>query len=211
MIWMVIAILVTALIAGYIGYSLGKPSQPAQPVQPAKITGRPTTDSDLESLVRRDYSRLPTLVVTAYNYSVVLEEAQRLFAYKEDGSCSSRTLYAEPLVEGPEDIREYFVLDVRPPADYAAGHIQGATNIPACDLFRPENLARLPKDKPILVVCVTGTNAALATNLLNQLGYDAWQLRFGMTSWRETSSTAVWSKNSTHNQDVMGGNYPTVK
>jgi hypothetical protein len=90
-----------------------------------------------------------------------------------------------------------------------AGRITGATNIPVTFLFQSENLAKLPKNQTILVVCASGTSAAMSTSVPNLLGYDAWQLRFGMTSWRDKTATSVWSTNPEHLQDIFGGNYLT--
>ena len=60
------------------------------------------------------------------------------------------------------------VLDIREPAEFAAGHIAGAVHIPlgrlSCDLDR------LPWDRPILAYCGHGERAATALSLLEQAG-----------------------------------------
>ena len=43
------------------------------------------------------------------------------------------------------EISDYYLLDVRPPADYAAGHISGAVNVPS---YRAEQ-AKRQKDKDL--------------------------------------------------------------
>lgn len=73
-----------------------------------------------------------------------------------------------------------FLLDVRKPEDFKREHIPGATNIFWLDLLNEENLARLPKDKRIVVVCYVGHTASQAMVLLRLLGYDAVALKFGM-------------------------------
>lgn len=75
------------------------------------------------------------------------------------------------------------ILSVRKPEDYAKGHIPGAINIPWTQLGKAENLAKLPPDKPIVVYCYTGHTGQIATTLLNALGYDAVNLKFGMMGW----------------------------
>jgi rhodanese-related sulfurtransferase len=128
-----------------------------------------------------------------------------------------RTIYAETLMDDIDDpdsadqLHDYFLLDIRKSADFCAGHIPSVVdgypidivNIPFEEVAKPENLAELPTDMPILVICYTGHTASQINSILNMLGYNAWTLRFGMTSWREVSSTAVWS--SSVKQDIYGG------
>ncbi|MEW6326530.1 MAG: rhodanese-like domain-containing protein [Thermodesulfobacteriota bacterium] len=106
-----------------------------------------------------------------------------------------------------DEIDEFFVLDIRSNKDYCAGHIAGAVNIPFEDVAKPENLAQLPVDMPILVVCYTGHTASQINSILNMLGYNAWTLRFGMTSWRASSPTKVWLSSQTP-QDIYGAGLP---
>jgi rhodanese-related sulfurtransferase len=76
-----------------------------------------------------------------------------------------------------------FLLDLRAAEDYALGHIPGAVNIGAKVLFTAENLAKLPDNKPIVVYCYTGQTSSQAVSVLNMLGYDATNLKFGMPAW----------------------------
>jgi len=65
------------------------------------------------------------------------------------------------------------LLDVRTPAEakvVALSH-PSALHIPLDKLFKPENLARLPKDGRIFVVCHSGNRAAAATALLSAVGF----------------------------------------
>jgi rhodanese-related sulfurtransferase len=105
-----------------------------------------------------------------------------------------------------DELADYYVLDIRAAADYAAGHIAGAVNVPFADVAKPAALATLPADRPILVVCYSGHTASTATAILDLLGYDAWTLRFGMLSWKPASPTAIWSP--TVKQGIVGAGYP---
>jgi len=78
-------------------------------------------------------------------------------------------------------------VSVRSAADYAAGHIPGAINIGLGSLA--DNLDKINPDAPVYVYCYTGQSAAQGTALLQMLGYDAYNLTFGMCGW--TSDTAV--------------------
>lgn len=62
-----------------------------------------------------------------------------------------------------------FVLDVRTPEEFAAGHVPGAVNIPHDRLA--ERLMDVPKDKDVVVYCQSGRRAALAAKVLADNGY----------------------------------------
>lgn len=76
-----------------------------------------------------------------------------------------------------------FRIDIRQAADYEKGHIPGAINMPGGSLFTAENLAKLPKDKPIVLNCYSGQTASQATAALRMMGYDAYNLLYGIPSW----------------------------
>ena len=82
---------------------------------------------------------------------------------------------------------EYFILSIRSAEDYAKGHIPGAVNIPFAQLAKEQSLKKLPPDKKIIVVCYTGHTASYATMFLNQLGYEAYAMKFGMMGWTSDS------------------------
>lgn len=64
-----------------------------------------------------------------------------------------------------------FILDVRTPEEYAAGHIPNSTLIPYTDVS--SRAAELPADKstPIFVYCRSGNRSAIASETLVELGY----------------------------------------
>lgn len=78
-----------------------------------------------------------------------------------------------------------FVLDVREESEYAAGHIQGAVNIPIRTVAR--NMDKLPaRDALIVVVCRSGMRAAYVTMTLGILGYtNVKDMAFGMSEWEK--------------------------
>ncbi len=89
-----------------------------------------------------------------------------------------------------------FLVDVRKAEDYAAGHIPGAVNMNAAEMFSAENLAKLPPDQPIVVNCYTGQTASQVTSALNMLGYDAVNLKFGFASWSPSGAYTFSAANS---------------
>ena len=62
------------------------------------------------------------------------------------------------------------LLDVRSPAEYGSGHIDGARNIPITTLRN--ELGGLPKDRPIVVYCASGMRSYTAHTMLRASGYD---------------------------------------
>ncbi len=77
------------------------------------------------------------------------------------------------------------VVSVRGADHYALGHVAGAINIPWNQIARPENLAKLPPDQPIVVYCYTGHTGQVAATVLKMLGYDVTNLKWGMMAWTE--------------------------
>lgn len=79
------------------------------------------------------------------------------------------------------------VIDVCEPAEFAAGHVAGARNIPLAAL---EGHKSLPSNKtlPLVVVCQSGARAARAAAQLRKLGYEKAQpLSGGLSAWREAN------------------------
>lgn len=73
-------------------------------------------------------------------------------------------------------------VDVRTPAEYAAGHAARAINIPLDEL--PGKLDRLEKNEPVYVICRTGRRSREASDILVKNGY-AWVFNVsgGMDAW----------------------------
>jgi len=76
---------------------------------------------------------------------------------------------------------EYFILSVRQAEDFAKGHLPGAVNIPYGNGMQA-SFADLPMDKKIVVYCYTGQTASQTVGILRLLGYEAYNMAFGMGS-----------------------------
>jgi len=66
------------------------------------------------------------------------------------------------------------VVDIRTPAEtgvYSAT-LPGTLVIPVNELFTEANLARIPTDKTVVVLCKSGTRAAAAGTALRHIGFD---------------------------------------
>jgi len=76
------------------------------------------------------------------------------------------------------------VLDVRPDAEYQAGHIPGARSMPPAELRR--SLAALPKDTEVVAYC-RGPYCVYADDAVRELdrrGYRARRLEDGYPEWK---------------------------
>jgi len=83
---------------------------------------------------------------------------------------------------------DFLVVDVRPDISlFKAGHIPGAIFIATQDILKPESLKKLPKDKKIILVCITGGIQNLPVVPLRALGYNAMTMKFGMAAWDKNS------------------------
>lgn len=60
------------------------------------------------------------------------------------------------------------LIDVRSPAEFAAGHLDGAVNVPVGALSDDKLGA---KDRPLIVYCASGTRSAMARSVLKSRGY----------------------------------------
>jgi rhodanese-related sulfurtransferase/DNA-binding transcriptional ArsR family regulator len=86
------------------------------------------------------------------------------------------------------------VLDVRPPEEYAAGHVPGAINIPADQLAK--RLRELPKRHEVIAYC-RGPFCLMsyeAVQLLRKKGIKARRLQDGMPEWRAAGHPVEDSK-----------------
>ncbi len=75
-----------------------------------------------------------------------------------------------------------FVLDVREPSEYSAGHIAGSTLLPLHQLS--SRMSELPKDRQIVCVCASGSRSSSAARRLTNEGYNVLNLSGGMSQWQ---------------------------
>lgn len=74
---------------------------------------------------------------------------------------------AEKVTVGPNTI----VIDVRTPAEYAEGHLDGAVNIDVEDANFGTILSQLPTDGEYVVYCRSGNRSARAVEIMKGSGF----------------------------------------
>lgn len=90
------------------------------------------------------------------------------------------TLQATQLING----KQAQVLDVRASDDFAKGSLPGARNVPGAAL--KDRLGELRKDRPVIVVCNTGSSAGGSAAFLRANGFgEVYVLAGGLAAWRE--------------------------
>ncbi len=113
-------------------------------------------------------------------YVAEVERIVRLYLLEKD------SLEPVPAKELLERARKGLVtvLDVRPPEEFAAGHLPGAVNIPVHELEK--RLGELPKRKEVVAYC-RGPYCLMsydAVQLLRKKGLKARRLQNGLPEWR---------------------------
>lgn len=64
------------------------------------------------------------------------------------------------------------IIDVREPAEFEAGHVKDAINIPPSELLiEPNKLSDVPKDTKLIVYCRTGSRSNASIKVLERLGF----------------------------------------
>ena len=100
------------------------------------------------------------------------------------GMCADNVLrgYLKPIYL--DDIKDSYLIDVRPFEMYKTGSVEGAINIPLAQLRAKLN--QIPKDKKIVVFCETGYTSYLASRILLQNGFSkVYSMMAGMKLYRE--------------------------
>lgn len=93
------------------------------------------------------------------------------------GMIAANSLRGDAPTASWEDLDDGYILDVRDPDEYAAGHVPGACNIPLHQLRR--RLAEVPSKRPVRVYCQVGQRAYYAVRILRQNGIEAYNLSGG--------------------------------
>ncbi len=87
---------------------------------------------------------------------------------------------------------DVILLDTRTPFEYMRGHAEDFLNIPLDDLR--ERLGELDKTKKIYVMCQSGLRSYLATRILMQNGFDAYNFAGGFRLYSSIKNEEMLSK-----------------
>ncbi|MEK6797091.1 MAG: rhodanese-like domain-containing protein [Spirochaetota bacterium] len=91
---------------------------------------------------------------------------------------------AMALITTNKGAKNFVILDVRTPNEFAEGHIAGATNI---DYYAPdfkERIAKLDKKKTYLILCRSGNRSGKSAAFMSESGYTGlFNMKGGMMGW----------------------------
>jgi rhodanese-related sulfurtransferase len=75
--------------------------------------------------------------------------------------------------------KDYFLIDLRSETEYNKMHVKGARNMFWMNVLDEKNLAKLPKDNPIFLICYVGHTSSQVLTLLKMLGYNVTSIKYG--------------------------------
>jgi rhodanese-related sulfurtransferase/DNA-binding transcriptional ArsR family regulator len=170
-------------VAGEVGLSMANTSQHLQVLRQAGLvaTRREGTSIHYRLAGPEVFELWRTLRTLAASR---LAEVERLAAAYLGGRDQLEPVTREELARRLHDGDPLVVLDVRPAAEHAAGHLPGAISIPLAELRR--RLAELPADREVVAYC-RGPYCAFAheaVELLREEGYVARRLEDGLPEWQ---------------------------
>jgi rhodanese-related sulfurtransferase len=133
--------------------------------------------------MKRMFVQLATLLLTglvfgapaaAYDQSMA-DRFGQMFASVQ-GAKAGKGLHLiapEQFVKEVRGGKQFVTVDIRTPGEtrFFTGNLPGHLVIPLNELFKQDQLAKLPTDKPIVLLCHSGTRATAAATALRQTGF----------------------------------------
>jgi rhodanese-related sulfurtransferase len=86
-----------------------------------------------------------------------------------------------PAVDAAAVPEDAYLLDVREPEEWQAGHAPDAVHIPMAELS--DRAGEIPRDLDVYVICRSGGRSARVTVALNNAGWQASNVDGGMQRW----------------------------
>ncbi len=107
--------------------------------------------------------------------------------FRAAGSSSDHEIPHEEL-ETALQAKSCVLIDVREPHEFASGRVPGSQNLPL-SRFDP---SRLPKDKPVVLICLSGARSANALSRARAAGHEtARHYRGGVMNWKRSGGKLV--------------------
>ena len=170
-------------LAGEVGLSVANTSQHLQVLRQAGLVSsrRAGTSVHYRLAAPEVFELWRTLRALAASR---LAEVERLAAAYLGDRDDLEPVTREELARRLQDDEDLVVLDVRPAAEHAAGHLPGAVSIPVEELHR--RMAELPGGREIVAYC-RGPYCAFAHEavaVLREEGFTARRLEDGLPEWQ---------------------------
>jgi len=112
------------------------------------------------------------VLITAYNY------------LKPQGGRNYSSLDSEEAYEMLQKPDDVLLIDVRERNEYNNEHLQGAKNIPLNQMEK--QVGKLPRDKDIVIYCLTGARSIRAIRMLEVAGFTRlFHMHQGLRGWNK--------------------------
>lgn len=119
-----------------------------------------------------------TSLAMADNKAIVIDEMAGYLDFVDYGG---GVIFAEQIPE--KEYKKMFIIDARDKGQFDKSHIPGAVNIEWRQVLNKRN--EIPKNKPVLTYCNTGSLSAQAGFALRMAGYDNLRiLQGGFEEWK---------------------------
>ncbi len=145
---------------------------------PRRISHHRTSTNPFSSFFRRPATQIGIVIIAVIIIALI--------ALSGNQAASSTNLSAE--INSAQAYQIYqanaaFFVDVREQSEWDSFHIPNTTLIPLGEL--PNRLNEIPKDKPIVVVCLSGNISVTGRDILKQAGYtNVTSMAGGLTDWK---------------------------
>lgn len=157
----------------------------------AQITGGDGVDKRIDVIATAIQARLSVFDLEEMELAYAPQFGAAKDPVNMAGFVAANVVRGDVRIAHADSIPEGVLLDVRTPAEHAAGAIAGSMLIPIDDLRARHS--ELPKDRPIIAYCAVGLRGYTSARILSQLGYDVRNLSGGYKTYRmfhaEPSST----------------------
>ena len=135
-----------------------------------------------------------TLTFTPAVWADKAQAIDEMEAYLEFVDYGGEVIFAEQIPK--DDWKKFMVIDARDAAQFAKSHIPGAINIEWRQVLAKR--ASIPKDKPVLIYCNSGSLSAQAGFAMRVAGWDNLRiLQGGFDEWRIKGGCDAASKATT--------------
>ena len=125
---------------------------------------------------------LLTLNLSAYDVNLAQKFNETFSQYSQAYLNHSKMLIsADNIMKMLQKKEDFVLLDIRTPAEMSVVGLRtkNSVEIPFDQLFKKENLDKLPKDKPLVIVCHSGSRALQAATSLEMLGFQNAKVLYG--------------------------------
>ena len=136
-----------------------------------------------------------SLSTAAFAYDATkAKESEKFFSHMTQKACTDSKLFidAKKVMEKIREGDNYLLLDVRTKGEASVVSIsdKNSVHIELMHLFEKKNLDTLPTDKPIIIVCHSGSRATMAAITLKQIGFkNVHILKGGLVALSEADTT----------------------